>query len=87
MAGLRAEGSNSARLLVIYYKADGAEVFRDTGPRIVMRDKGEGSLEAALRVAAQNVRPPCPKSRGARTLPGASRGVWRPVWGLLWGQC
>jgi hypothetical protein len=56
MAGLRAE-VDSARLLVIYYKADGAEVFRDTGPRIVMRDKGEGSLEAALRVAAQKYGP------------------------------
>ena len=28
-------------------------MFRDTGPRIVMRDRSDASLEAALRVAAQ----------------------------------
>ena len=49
---LRAE-VDAARQVVIYRRADGAEVFRDTGPRIVMRDKGDESLEAALRVAAQ----------------------------------
>lgn len=42
-----------ARRVVIYRRADGNEVFRDVGPRIVMRDKGDESLEAALRVAAQ----------------------------------
>jgi len=44
---------DASRQVVIYRRADGAEVFRDTGPRIVMRDKGDESLEAALRVAAQ----------------------------------
>lgn len=43
---------DAARLVVIYRRIDGAEVFRDTGSRIVMRDKSDGSLEAALRVAA-----------------------------------
>lgn len=41
------------RHLVIYRRADGSEVFRDVGPRILMRDRGDESLEAALRVAAQ----------------------------------
>lgn len=39
--------------IIVYRRADGSEVFRDVGPRIVMRDKGDESLEAALRVAAQ----------------------------------
>lgn len=44
---------DAARHIVIYRRSDGSEVFRDVGPRIVMRDKGEQSVEAALRVAAQ----------------------------------
>jgi len=52
VASLRAE-VDAARLVVIYRRANGAEVFRDTGPRIVMADKSNESLEAALRVAAQ----------------------------------
>jgi len=52
VGSLRAEVDDT-RLVVIYRRVDGAEVFRDTGPRIVMRDKGNESLEAALRVAAQ----------------------------------
>lgn len=52
VASLRAE-VDAARLIVIYRRADGVEVFRDTGPRIVMRDGSDASLEAALRVAAQ----------------------------------
>lgn len=49
---LRAE-VDAARLTVIYRRADGVEAFRDTGPRILMRDRSDESLEAALRVAAQ----------------------------------
>lgn len=41
------------RQLVIYRGADGRERFTDTGPRIVMHDKSDDSLEAALRMAAQ----------------------------------
>ncbi len=41
------------RQLVIYRGQDGREKFTDTGPRIVMHDKGGDSLEAALRIAAQ----------------------------------
>jgi len=52
VASLRAE-VDAARLVVIYRRADGAEAFRDTGPRIVMRDTSDASLEAALRVGAQ----------------------------------
>ncbi len=52
VASLRAE-VDAARLVVIYRRADGVEAFRDTGPRIVMRDRSDASLEAALRVAAQ----------------------------------
>jgi MobA/VirD2-like, nuclease domain/Large polyvalent protein-associated domain 7/TraI-like middle domain len=52
VASLRAE-IDAARLVVIYRRADGVEAFRDTGPRIVMRDRSDASLEAALRVAAQ----------------------------------
>jgi conjugative element/phage-associated large polyvalent protein/DNA relaxase TraI-like protein len=44
---------DAARLVVIYRRGDGIEAFRDTGPRIVMQDKSDESLEAALRVAAQ----------------------------------
>lgn len=40
VASLRAE-VDAARFVVIYRRADGAEAFRDTGPRIVMRDRGE----------------------------------------------
>jgi hypothetical protein len=52
VGSLRAE-VDAARQIIIYRRADGSEVFRDVGPRIVMRDKGDESLEAALRVAAQ----------------------------------
>lgn len=52
MRSLRAE-VDAARLVVIYRRVDGTEVFRDSAPRIVMKDKGNESLEAALRVAAQ----------------------------------
>ncbi len=38
---------------MIYRGQDGREKFTDTGPRIVMHDKKDDSLEAALRVAAQ----------------------------------
>ena len=39
--------------LVVYKGKDGRARFTDTGPRIVMHDKGTNSLEAALRIAAQ----------------------------------
>ena len=52
VGSLRAE-IDATRLVVIYRRVDGTEVFRDTGPRIVMQDKSDESLEAALRVAAQ----------------------------------
>ncbi len=52
VGSLRAE-VDAARLVVIYRRADGVEAFRDTGPRILMRDRSDASLEAALRVAAQ----------------------------------
>jgi len=52
VGSLRAE-VDVRRHLVIYRRADGGEVFRDVGPQIVMRDRGDESLEAALRVAAQ----------------------------------
>lgn len=41
------------RQLVVYKGKDGRVRFTDTGPRIVMHDKGDDSLEAALRIAAQ----------------------------------
>ena len=49
---LRAE-VDPVRHIIVYRRADGSEVFRDVGPQIVMRDKGDASLEAALRVGAQ----------------------------------
>ena len=52
VGGLRAE-VDEVRSIIIYRRVDGSEVFRDVGPRIVMRDKSNDSLEAALRVAAQ----------------------------------
>ena len=52
VGSLRAE-VDPLRRLIVYRRADGSEVFRDVGPQIVMRDKGDESLEAALRVAAQ----------------------------------
>jgi hypothetical protein len=52
VGSLRAE-VDVAWHLVIYRRADGNEVFRDVGLKILMRDKGDASLEAALRVAAQ----------------------------------
>jgi hypothetical protein len=48
---------DAARLVVIYRRVDGIEAFRDTGPRIVMQDKSDESLEGALRVAAQKYGP------------------------------
>ena len=41
------------RQLVVYKGKDGRARFTDTGPRIMMHDKGADSLEAALRIAAQ----------------------------------
>lgn len=52
VGSLRAE-VDAVRHIIVYRRADGREVFRDVGPQIVMRDKGDESLEAALRVAAQ----------------------------------
>jgi hypothetical protein len=52
VAALQAE-VDQRRQMVIYRKQDGHEAFTDTGPRIVMHDKADDSLEAALRIAAQ----------------------------------
>ncbi|OYV32119.1 MAG: relaxase/mobilization nuclease, partial [Thiomonas sp. 20-64-5] len=52
LAGLEAQ-VDAKRQLVLYRGADGREKFTDTGPRIVMHDKSDESLEAALRMAAQ----------------------------------
>jgi hypothetical protein len=52
LAGLDAQ-IDTKRQLVIYRGADGRDKFTDTGPRIVLHDKGDDSLEAALRMAAQ----------------------------------
>lgn len=52
VVGLRAE-VDAVRHLIIYRRADGSEVFRDVGPRLVLRDKADTSLEAALRIATQ----------------------------------
>jgi hypothetical protein len=52
VAALHAEVDHK-RQLVIYRGQDGREKFTDTGPRIVMHDKADDSLEAALRIAAQ----------------------------------
>ena len=52
VAALQAE-VDQRRQMVIYRKQDGLDVFTDTGPRIVMHDKADDSLEAALRIAAQ----------------------------------
>jgi len=52
LAGLEAQ-VDARRQLVLYRGADGREKFTDTGPRIVMHDKSDESLEAALRMAAQ----------------------------------
>ncbi len=41
------------RQMVVYRGRDGRDKFTDTGPRIVMHDKADDSLEAALRLAAQ----------------------------------
>ena len=38
---------------MIYRGQDGRDKFTDTGPRIVMQDKADDTLEAALRMAAQ----------------------------------
>ena len=52
VAALHAEIDHK-RQLVIYRGQDGREKFTDTGPRIVMQDKADDTLEAALRMAAQ----------------------------------
>ena len=52
LAGLEAQ-IDHRRQTVLYRDAQGRDRFTDTGPRIVMHDKGEDSLEAALRMAAQ----------------------------------
>ncbi len=52
VGSLRAEVDAACRI-IIYRRADGSEVFRDVGPLIVMRDRSDASLEAALRVATQ----------------------------------
>lgn len=44
---------HASGLFIIYRRVDGMEAFRDTGPRIEMRDKSDDTLEAALRIAAQ----------------------------------
>ncbi|CQR42244.1 putative Relaxase/mobilization nuclease family protein [Thiomonas sp. CB3] len=52
VAALHAEIDHK-RQLVIYRGQDGREKFTDTGPRLVMQDKADDTLEAALRMAAQ----------------------------------
>jgi hypothetical protein len=52
LAGLEAQIDHK-RQLVLYRDEQGRDKFTDTGPRIVMHDKGADSLEAALRMAAQ----------------------------------
>lgn len=52
LAGLQAQ-IDQKRQLVLYRGSDGRDKFTDTGPRIVMHDKSDESLEAALRMAAQ----------------------------------
>ena len=52
LAGLDAQIDHK-RQFVLYRDAQGRDKFTDTGPRIVMHDKGDDSLEAALRMAAQ----------------------------------
>jgi hypothetical protein len=52
VAALQAEIDHK-RQLVIYRGKDDQVKFTDTGPRIVMHDKADDSLEAALRIAAQ----------------------------------
>ena len=52
LAGLEAQ-IDPKRQLVLYRGADGREKFTDTGPRIVLHDKSDDSLEAALRMAGQ----------------------------------
>jgi hypothetical protein len=52
VGSLRAE-VDAVRRIIIYRRVDGSEVFRDVGPRIVMQDRTDDSIEAALRVAAQ----------------------------------
>jgi hypothetical protein len=52
LAGLEAQ-IDHLRQFVLYRDAQGRDKFTDTGPRIVMHDKGDDSLEAALRMAAK----------------------------------
>ncbi len=52
LAGLEAH-IDPKRQLVLYRDAQGRDQFTDTGPLIVMHDKGADSLEAALRLAAK----------------------------------
>ena len=44
---------NTRRQIIIYRDEQGQKRFTDEGPRIVVHDKADGSLEAALRLAAQ----------------------------------
>ena len=41
------------RQLIVYKDLDGQKRFTDEGPRIVVHDKADGSLESALRLASQ----------------------------------
>jgi hypothetical protein len=52
LAGLDAQIDHK-RQFVLYRDAQGRDKFTDTGPRIVMHDKSDDSLEAALRMASQ----------------------------------
>jgi hypothetical protein len=52
VGALRAE-VDGIGLTVTYRQADGTEAFRDLGPLIVMSNKSQDVLEAAMRVAAQ----------------------------------
>lgn len=52
VGALRAE-VDAVHRIVVYRRADGTEVFRDTGQRLLMQDRSDASVEAALRIAAQ----------------------------------
>jgi len=52
VAGLHA-AIDHRRQQVIYRGQDGSAKFTDTGPLIVLHDKADATLEAALRIAAQ----------------------------------
>ncbi len=44
---------DTRKQLIVYRDEQGQKRFTDEGPRIVVHDKGDGSLESALRLAAQ----------------------------------